>query len=211
MSMNKEEAAKGHGGWEVSPQIANLLAMADPTAASELPEGMKLRHMHLIAKCERDGRRENINEFQWAKQQPPGPFVLADYGAATGWGQRWREQVRTYHEKAERLAAQQHAGAEAQTIARETEGMPDDAAELFRLERKSPWNDNGQFVQAMDAYLEGRDTLFAPAHSRLTRLIAERLPKLLAEPHAKTGKKQKPALSPKQIALAERVNALQPR
>lgn len=79
-----EKACSGHGdGWWGSPQIANLLAMADPEAAQKLPAGMALRHM-LLMRCKRNGKRENLNEFQWAKQQPPGPFVLADYGVATG-------------------------------------------------------------------------------------------------------------------------------
>lgn len=218
-----EQAAAGQGGWEASPQISNLLAMADPAAAEDWSrEGRELRHMHLIAKCKQADGKMGVNEFQWAKQQPPplcqdrsplpsGRFVLADYAAATGWGPRWRERVRARHEEADRQAAQQRAEAEAQAVAQETAGMSDDEAELFRLERESPWKDNGQFALAMEAYLEGRDTLSTPAHNRLTRLIEGRLPKLLANPHAKTGKKQKPAFTPRQIALAERVNALQLR
>lgn len=79
-----ESVCRGAGhGWRASPQIANLLAMADPSAAEALPAGLKLRHMALM-QCRRDGRNERINEFQWAKQQPPGPFVLADYAMAVG-------------------------------------------------------------------------------------------------------------------------------
>lgn len=72
----------GHG-WADSPQIANLIAMADPEAARVLPVGMELRHMAL-QQCDRDGRPERINEFQWAKQPPVGPLVLADYASACG-------------------------------------------------------------------------------------------------------------------------------
>ncbi len=81
-----EQAAQPHGGWRASPQIANLLAMADPEAARALPAGMELRHM-LLMRCEdRGGKRQNLNEFVLAKQQPPGPFVLADYATVTQHG-----------------------------------------------------------------------------------------------------------------------------
>ncbi|MDY0331153.1 MAG: TIGR03986 family CRISPR-associated RAMP protein [Thiomonas sp.] len=60
--------------WERSPQMLNLLAMADPGAAKQLPRGMELRHMKLEAK-------QRINEFQVAKQ---AQHVLADYAVATG-------------------------------------------------------------------------------------------------------------------------------
>lgn len=74
--------ASGHS-WADSPQMANLLSMADPEAAKALPAGLELRHMAL-QQCERNGTNERINEFQWAKQKPPGPFVLADYARACG-------------------------------------------------------------------------------------------------------------------------------
>jgi CRISPR-associated protein (TIGR03986 family) len=200
-----EDAAKEHGGWEASAQITNLLAMADLSAANELPEGIKLRHMHLIAKCESDGRKANINEFQWAKQQPPGPFVLADYAVATGWGQRWREQLREQQEQARKIAEQEATNAAEAELRRALQGLPEDAADLERLARTTSWRDNGEFVQAMEEYLTGRDALSEAALSHLTRLIDERLPRLLTDPHAKTGKRQKPAFRPRQIALAERV------
>ena len=77
-----EQAAREHGGWKDSPQIRNLLAMADPEAANELPHGMALRHMCL------DSDR-GINEFQWAKQPPKENrdrplYILTDYATATG-------------------------------------------------------------------------------------------------------------------------------
>ncbi len=207
-----EKAAKGHGDWETSPQISNLLAMADPAGAEGWSrDGRELRHMQLNSKCKQPDGRIGVNEFQWAKQQPPGPFVLPDYAAATGWGQAWRDQVRTRREGMERQAAQRRAEKEAQALAQATAAMPEDEADLFRLESEGQWTDNGQFVQAMEAYLQGRDSLSAAAHGRLIRLIGDRLNKLLADPHAKIGKKQKPAFSPRQIALAERVNALQPQ
>ncbi len=58
-------------GWENTPQMLNLLAMANPQSAAKLPEGMALRHMRL----------ESDNEFQSAKQ---ASLVLADYAVATG-------------------------------------------------------------------------------------------------------------------------------
>lgn len=59
-------------GWQSSPQMLNLLAMADPSAAESLRGGMELRHMRLEAKS-------RINEFQDAKRQT---LVLADYAVA---------------------------------------------------------------------------------------------------------------------------------
>ena len=97
-------------------------------------------------------------------------------------------------------------------MARATENMPEDEAALYRLESARPGNDNGQFVQAMAAYLEDKESLSPPAHKRLVGLIEQRLPGLLTNPHFKKGKKKnKPAFTANQIALAERVNALQPR
>lgn len=77
--------------WSDSPQIANLLAMADPAAAEAVTkkvDGMELRHMRLM-RCRRDGKNENLNEFQWAKQARPkssvsDPLVLADYAVSAG-------------------------------------------------------------------------------------------------------------------------------
>lgn len=80
-----EVACRASGqGWADSIQLANLLAMADPEAAKRFPAGLELRHMAL-QQCERNGVIERINEFQWAKQKPPGPFVLADYASACGY------------------------------------------------------------------------------------------------------------------------------
>ncbi|HHJ12811.1 MAG TPA: TIGR03986 family CRISPR-associated RAMP protein, partial [Gammaproteobacteria bacterium] len=76
-----EKAAEQHGGWKHSPQIRNLLAMADPEAANDLPHGMELRHMRIL-RCQRNGKRVNGNEFVWAEQKA---MVLADYADATGW------------------------------------------------------------------------------------------------------------------------------
>jgi len=81
-----EMAAKNHGGcWRNSPQIVNLLTMAYPDAAEQLPDGMGLRHMCLRS-------QPYINEFVWARQQKKVEgtvarsevFVLADYAEATG-------------------------------------------------------------------------------------------------------------------------------
>ncbi len=71
------EAVKAHGDtdWKQTPQIRNLLAMADPSSADNLPPGMELRHMCLNAV-------NRINEFLWAKQNA---LVLNDYVQASGW------------------------------------------------------------------------------------------------------------------------------
>ncbi len=86
-----EAAAKHHGRtWKDSPPMRNLLAMADPESADNLPRGMALRHMCLDPKNRR-------NEFVWAKQRG---LVLADYAEASEWPTeatqaRWRsEQAR---------------------------------------------------------------------------------------------------------------------
>ena len=73
-TQSMEVASATRGGWAASPQIANLLAMADPEAAKALPPGMELRHMRLESKA-------RVNEFQDAKK---AGLVLADYAIATG-------------------------------------------------------------------------------------------------------------------------------
>lgn len=79
-----EQAADAQGGWDTSPQISNLLAMADPSGAQDwCQEGRELRHMHLIMDCKQENGRKGVNEFLWAKQHTP-ELVLADYASATG-------------------------------------------------------------------------------------------------------------------------------
>ncbi len=75
--------------WGQSSQIQNLMAIADPTAADNLPYGMDLRHMCLDS-------RNRVNEFVWAKQKA---LVLADYQDASGWPteqtkDRWLQKER---------------------------------------------------------------------------------------------------------------------
>ena len=91
-----EEAAREHGGWNDSPQVRNLLAMADPAAADELPPGMELRHMKLMRCRNSEGKTDNINEFLWARQKNPA-LVLGDYATITEWPteatrERWRKK-----------------------------------------------------------------------------------------------------------------------
>jgi len=76
--MNEAARAQGGTAWEDSPQIRNLLAMADPESADNLPHGMELRHMCLNA-------ANRINEFLGAKQEA---LVLNDYVQASGWPTR---------------------------------------------------------------------------------------------------------------------------
>ena len=82
-----EEEARSYGGWESSPQISNLLAMADPESSENLPGGMQLRHMHL------DKQR---NDFVKAKNAKLG---LADYQQATKWKRRVVEKEKTRREQ----------------------------------------------------------------------------------------------------------------
>lgn len=58
--------------WKRSPQLSNLLAMADVGRAHQLPKGMRLRHMQL---------EFGNNPFQRAKQLG---LVLPDYAVASG-------------------------------------------------------------------------------------------------------------------------------
>ena len=62
-------------GWKHTPQLRNLLAMADPEQARCAPGG-KLAHMRLSGNL-------RINEFVEAKKQK---LVLRDYAVATGQG-----------------------------------------------------------------------------------------------------------------------------
>ncbi len=84
--------------WENTPQIRNLLAMADPASAEELPYGMDLRHMCL------NMEDNKFNEFVQAKQVDPA-LVLVDYSGAVDWPtkaaiERWRQRASesTHHE-----------------------------------------------------------------------------------------------------------------
>ncbi len=90
-------AAGQTGNWLTSPQMVNLLAMADPASASRLPAGMELRHMRLDAK-------QRVNEFQGAKQ---AGLVLQDYAKATGALDVWRDRTQQREHHARQLAQQQ--------------------------------------------------------------------------------------------------------
>ena len=102
-TQHMEEASRSRGGWRSSAQVLNLLAMADPDSAGNLPAGSELRHMMLM-QCQRDERRENLNEFQWAKQ---AGLVLPDYAVATGRvlgkGQRPSDVSLTKHASVSRM------------------------------------------------------------------------------------------------------------
>ena len=67
-----ESVMASRGGWEQSPQIRNLLAMADPVCASEKN---RIRHMCLNSKA-------GINEYIWAKNKK---LALCDYADVVGW------------------------------------------------------------------------------------------------------------------------------
>ncbi|MFP4147433.1 MAG: TIGR03986 family CRISPR-associated RAMP protein [Halorhodospira sp.] len=75
--MEAEHRQRRGGSWSTSPQLANLLAMADPANATRFEEstGGGLRHMRL-----------DKNEFQDAKGRQKGDpkKVLPDYAAAVG-------------------------------------------------------------------------------------------------------------------------------
>ncbi len=72
-SRHMDAACQQHGhNWHDSPELVNLLAMADPEAAGNLPEGVELRHMRLEKKN---------NEFVKAKKSGA---VLPDYAVAIG-------------------------------------------------------------------------------------------------------------------------------
>lgn len=206
-----ENHALAHGGWRVSPQIANLLAMANPSAANKLPSGMELRHMMLM-RCESNAKGTTLNEFVWAKQDNPGPFVLADYAKATGWDQRVREQAQEARKQAE--AREQQAAEKRADEARDkaTRGLPDDAAAIKRLELAGRWTDNGTFVASLLDFLNASSetSLSKVAYELMAEEIEKRLPGLLANPDAKKGKKQEPKFKPKQIELAKRLISMEP-
>ena len=90
------KAAVQQQSWVESPQISNLLAMADPESAKRLPAEMQLRHGCLNSK-------KKVNEFTWAKQNS---LVLADYAQASRWRQRWEETKRQQKKEREVLEAQ---------------------------------------------------------------------------------------------------------
>jgi CRISPR-associated protein (TIGR03986 family) len=68
-AQHMETESVRHGGWSSSPQLENLIAMADSGAA----QNIQLRYMQL------DGRRRN--DFQEAKRDG---VVLPDYATASG-------------------------------------------------------------------------------------------------------------------------------
>lgn len=95
-----DETARGEGklpGWEQSPQMLDLLAMADPRAPARLKNGLELRHMRL-----------DDDEFTRAKQ---AGLVLADYADATGYKAAIAEEQRARRER-EQAAAEQAREAE---------------------------------------------------------------------------------------------------
>jgi len=67
-----ESVMVSRGGWEQSPQIRNLLAMADPECA---PAKNLLRHMCLDSNA-------GINEYIWAKNKK---LALRDFAEMVGW------------------------------------------------------------------------------------------------------------------------------
>jgi len=69
----KNASSAGNASWLQTPQMLNLLAMADPTAAKKWTQsGRRLEHMRL----------DEENEFVQAKKSS---LVLADYAVVTGY------------------------------------------------------------------------------------------------------------------------------
>ncbi len=160
-----EAAAKERGRtWKDSPPMRNLLAMADPTAATCLPAGMDLRHM-----CLNPESKEN--EFVWAKQNG---FVLGDYDTVT---RRRREERRREEEKRRREAearrrAEEEA-AERERRRREFEALPEHekarivfqrAVESFHVgeQGRLPKEEHDRLMKAVDAYKKAVEAGGAP-------------------------------------------------
>ncbi|MGV6817459.1 MAG: TIGR03986 family type III CRISPR-associated RAMP protein [Thiotrichales bacterium] len=93
--VNHMEKVTGRNvSWSESPQISNLISIADPASSDNLPNGMRLTHM-----CMHSQSRKN--EFVWAKQKVP--FALPEYQQATKWITRHRE-AQQRRQEAERIA-----------------------------------------------------------------------------------------------------------
>ncbi len=165
----------------------------------------------ILMRCESNGRRENLNEFVWAKQARPGPFVLADYAKTTGWSERLQKQAQEVLKLAEERERKEEEQRKAETLAEVTAGLPDDAAALVRLKMSGQWTDNGIFAHSITGFLNSlAEPISLKAYELLSIEIDERIPGLLNDPEAKAGKKQKLKFKPNQIAMAKLVLSKRP-
>ena len=196
-----EHMEKAHPPWSNSPQIANLLAMADPTAADALPKGMRLEHMRL------DGN----NEFVQAKKDK---LVLQDYAKATGWDMRLREQAQEKTNAAEehqRQEAEEHQRQEAEKRKQaerdaKIADLPPDAATIFDVMDLQKDKDNGVFAENLLECLQKLDSpLSAKAFDLASQEIERRWRGILANPRATQGRLQKPKFKERPIQLAEQL------
>lgn len=164
-------------GWARSPQIANLLAMADPASAEELPKGMELRHMCLNAK-------EKVNEFVWAKQRG---FVLRDYAGASRWSRRQearrarlREEQEAREKERLRRAAEEAAArekAEYDALPEHEKAMREVSRKLAPMEGRKPLNKDtyGEVAGLLRSFLEQSMQWPRDARLQIAEFIEEKL------------------------------------
>ncbi len=104
-----EGKIRSRGGWSRSPQMLNLMAMADPGAVQALTNGMKLAHMSL--------KSPQGNEFVNAKKKNNN-LVLSDYAVETKFERRLE---RAEQERKARLAEEEKKARQAQLKKEEAE------------------------------------------------------------------------------------------
>lgn len=182
------------GSWELSPQLINLLAMATPAASQQLPDGF-LRHMRL------DPR--GTNEFSEAKNEG---LVLGDFATMTGWTRVMSEEKAEKEETRKRLEEE----AKLDEARKKAAHLPEDAQEIELLWAEHGEVDNSTFLELVETYLEDRASLSPEAWKQLAEGLNARWGKIMDDPDATKGKKQKPRYNERPRNLAKRVIGLRP-
>jgi len=134
-------------------------------------------------------------------------FNWLGFGAKTtvGYGAMQRD-LNAELQRAEQAAEQDRQKAAQQALEAELAGLPDDAAELKRQQRKHNWPaDKSSLIPGLSAWLEQNDQISAAAMELATELINAAFPGIMDNPDATQGKQNKPKYKPTQSALAKQL------
>jgi len=127
------------------------------------------------------------------------------FGAKTavGYGQMGLDG-KALEEHEQTTEAARRAQEEARALARAVQGLPDDAAELERLQREGKLTGSDAVLATLRPWLDGRETLSAEAADRVRGVLESCWKGITVNPDAVQGKRRKPKFRPRPVALAKR-------
>jgi CRISPR-associated protein Cmr6 len=203
------------GKWyELGNQIVNVTRDADKVPADwhePIPVPFLVVKQASFLFCVAPRRKELTEQLPQVIQALRDALDWLGAGAKTavGYGrmidddealQQLRAAMRVANE-ARQVARQKREADQKLKVALAT--LPKDAGELEQLAHSSDWEDNGRFLNDVEAFLKGRDKLSLPAWQRLVKELETKWAGIMENPDAKVGKrgdKEKYKRRPRELA-----------